>query len=245
MSVAVVVPVPKSTPAFLRREIRFRESLSVPIWQLTAIRAGMAELSDSIIVATDSRSSERMYNRFCVVARTATHDTAFAYALDAVQQRKPDARTVVIVSPSQPRFRRWHLQAMLTDHFVAGREASVMVCPQKPSGKPDTKTLKVAIGHHARALWFSRGLLYLSPTRGVEHFYWHCGIDIFSIDALRRVVSHPQSPIELAERIDHLRLIDADISTHCFIAPRTYPLIDTAKQLSAIGPELGWHDQYL
>lgn len=245
MSVAIVVPVPKSTPAFLRREIKFSASLSVPIWQLTAIRAGLAELSESVIVATDSRSSERMYNRLSSVARTATHDTAFAYTLDAVQQRQPNARTVVIISPAQPRFRRWQLQAMLTDHLVAGRDVSTMICPRKPAGKSDVRTLKVAVGHHARALWFSCGLLYLSPIHGVEHFYSHCGVDIFSIDALRRVVAHPPSPIELAERIDHLRLIDAEIRTHCFIVPRSYPLISTAKQLAAIGPELGWHDQYL
>ena len=96
------------------------------------------------------------------------------------------------------------------------------------------KTLLAADG---RALYFSRSAL--PHVRGVDPEQWHqhasywghVGIYGYRADVLQRWSALPHSPLEHAEKLEQLRLIEAGIGIGTFSVEDESLSVDTAEQL--------------
>ncbi len=89
----------------------------------------------------------------------------------------------------------------------------------------------IALNHEkkqGRALYFSRCCL----PWGEGEIYHHIGIYAYRREALKRFVSLPPSPLELREKLEQLRALEAGMKIDCVIVD-TVPLgVDTAEDLA-------------
>jgi len=96
------------------------------------------------------------------------------------------------------------------------------------------KTLLAADG---RALYFSRSAVPhvrgVDPEKWHQHFpYWgHVGIYGYRADVLLRWNTLPHSPLEITEKLEQLRLIEAGIGIGTFPVEGESLSVDTAEQL--------------
>lgn len=84
-----------------------------------------------------------------------------------------------------------------------------------------------AAGKSGRALYFSRATI----PHGEGELYHHIGVYAYRRAALRRFVGLPPSPLELREKLEQLRALEAGMTIRCMIVD-TVPLgVDTAEDL--------------
>lgn len=87
----------------------------------------------------------------------------------------------------------------------------------------------------SRALYFSRALI----PHGAATHYHHIGIYAYRRSALERFVSLPPSPLELAEKLEQLRALEAGMRIDVAVVD-TVPLgVDTQEQLEMARKILG------
>jgi len=82
-------------------------------------------------------------------------------------------------------------------------------------------------GKKGRALYFSRATVPAGPG---EHFY-HVGLYAFTRAALARFVALPPSPLELRERLEQLRALEADMRIAVARVDEVPLSVDTAEDL--------------
>lgn len=74
--------------------------------------------------------------------------------------------------------------------------------------------VKIAVGipfgqNYGRALYFSRSPIPFNRDKGlVEKAYWHIGIYVYKIDALKRFVACPIGILEKQEKLEQLRALE-------------------------------------
>ncbi len=104
----------------------------------------------------------------------------------------------------------------------------------------DPACVKVVVGHHAQALYFSRsviphprswndGLLEVEPP----HFLQHLGIYAYRRDFLLRLSDFPPSPLEQLEKLEQLRFLQAGIPIVVGVVPVAPRGIDTRADYEA------------
>ncbi|MCP9772354.1 3-deoxy-manno-octulosonate cytidylyltransferase [Synechococcus sp. Tobar12-5m-g] len=143
-----------------------------------------------------------------------------------VQGDQPFIDPVVIDAMAAEFERRQPTPEVLTPVYRIGEE--------KVHNPNVVKTLLAADG---RALYFSRSAL--PHVRGVEPDRWHAhapywghvGIYGYRADVLARWGSLPPSPLEQAEKLEQLRLIEAGISLGTFVVEGDFLSVDTTEQL--------------
>jgi 3-deoxy-manno-octulosonate cytidylyltransferase (CMP-KDO synthetase) len=76
--------------------------------------------------------------------------------------------------------------------------------------KTDPSVVKIAMNGQGRALYFSRATI----PYGEGALYHHIGIYAYRRIALERFVSLPPSPLELREKLEQLRALEAGMNIH-------------------------------
>lgn len=111
------------------------------------------------------------------------------------------------------------------------------VYPLPPGRLHDPAVVKVVRSHSGRALLFSRSALPhvrdLPPDdwhRAGPH-WGHVGLYAYRLEVLRHWPSLPPSPLEQAEKLEQLRLLEADVAVGCVETAADAFSIDTAAQL--------------
>jgi len=112
-------------------------------------------------------------------------------------------------------------------------DISTAVCAiVEESERTNPNVVKAVIAHApgariARALYFSRATV---PTGPGDHFH-HIGLYAYRRDALARFVSLPASPLEIRERLEQLRALEAGMRIDAALVD-TVPLgVDTPADL--------------
>lgn len=83
-------------------------------------------------------------------------------------------------------------------------------------------------GTAGRALYFSRSTV----PYGEGALYHHIGVYAYRREALQRFVGLPPSPLELREKLEQLRALEAGMHLHCIVVD-TVPLgVDTPEDLA-------------
>jgi len=89
-----------------------------------------------------------------------------------------------------------------------GRDLATLAYPMGAGGADDPNTVKVAVAHDGRALYFSR-----SPIpyyrQGPPAYRKHLGIYAYRAKTLAAVAALPPSPLEKAESLEQLRWLEA------------------------------------
>jgi 3-deoxy-manno-octulosonate cytidylyltransferase (CMP-KDO synthetase) len=135
---------------------------------------------------------------------------------------------------------------------VAGSIARVMggdpigtaAAPLDPDLRDDPARVKVVCDADGRALYFSRAAIpFVRDVADLSRARWwqHLGVYAYQRDTLLAVTSLPPAPLELLERLEQLRALDAGFTIGVALLDRPAPSgIDTPDDLAAA--ELRWRD---
>lgn len=86
-------------------------------------------------------------------------------------------------------------------------------------------TVKIAMGlrageNYGRALYFSRSPLPFNRDKNkCEEAYWHIGIYVYRLAALKKFVSLPEGVLERTEKLEQLRALENGMSIYALIVP--------------------------
>lgn len=205
-----------------------------------------AEVLDRVLVATDDHrvAAEAMGFGAEVVLTSPDLASGSDRCDAAIRQLRLTPSVVVNIQGDEPL-----LPSSLILHLVDGLQKGADVAtPVSPIGAVDElaspTVVKVVRGADGRALYFSRAAIPFRRDITADvwldgHTYWkHIGMYAFTWDALRRHVSLPPSPLERAEALEQLRLLEDGAIIRCVETDEVLIGVDTAADAERVRDHL-------
>jgi len=205
--------------------------------------AAGSEVFDRLIVATDSeevaalcqgRQWEFRMTSSCLASGT---DRVHAVAEQLAEEDGPaNAQTIFVnVQGDEPLLRREHFQSLLGP--FADPEVGVSTlrtpCPVHEIANPNV--VKVVVDQSGKALYFSRAPIpWDRDGNGAAARWKHLGLYAYRKHVLDRFRSLPVGALEMAERLEQLRLLENGVPIH--VEPVEFDTIgvDTEADLIAV-----------
>jgi len=208
------------------------------VWE----RCRRARSLASVIVATDDmRIAEAAFEWGAEVALTsAKHQSGTDRVAEVIGHAKQFGY-VVNIQGDEPL-----IDPRLIDRLVAklrSDPAVGMVTAAHPFSDPadaaSPHQVKVVIDKRGRALYFSRARIPF-PRSGPGHlFLRHQGIYGFRRETLLQFVSWKPTPLERAESLEQLRVLENGVTVHVLVTKHGSPGVDTPQDAKSLAGLLG------
>lgn len=198
---------------------------------------------DRVLIATDDERVIAEAQRFGAEAYFTSPDLQSGTdRCDAlVRQLKLEPEIVINIQGDEPLVQPAEITGLVQGMRASGADVGTLVTPLlDPHGLTDPATVKVVMNADGRALYFSRSPIPFLRDREAStwlqhHAYWkHIGIYAFTHRALKRHVELPMSPLERAESLEQLRLLEDGAVFHCVITDATFMSVDTAEDADRV-----------
>jgi 3-deoxy-manno-octulosonate cytidylyltransferase (CMP-KDO synthetase) len=187
---------------------------------------------DQVLIATDSEEVAdyaASQEWPCIMTSAAlASGTDRVHAVAAIV----DADIYVNIQGDEPLIRREHIDALLRPFARTAAEVTTLSTPCSREQIDDPNAVKVVTAIDGRALYFSRATIPFN--RGVALVpHKHLGLYAYRKAALRRFAGLPPSPLESAERLEQLRMLENGI--HIYVEHTSFDTIgvDTEEDLLA------------
>lgn len=227
----------------LPRKLLLKESgqpLIQYVWQV----AQSCPVLDEVIVATDSREILDAVTGFGGRAElTGEHPSGTDRIAEVAARCCPDADVIVNLQGDEPELEPETVNRLVQALCDAGSEMATVAAPIRDADVVrDPNCVKVVIDHNARALYFSRaaipflreGDLSAALANGAESSWLlHVGLYAYRRDFLLRLTQMPPSSLELIEKLEQLRALQAGANIAVAIVPKAAVGIDTAEDYAA------------
>ncbi len=198
----------------------------------------------TVAVATDSEAVatavEKAGGR--AVMTRADHVSGSDRIFEALQQIDPQGRAgiVVNVQGDLPTLAPGDLKAALAPLADPAVDIATLAAEITKAGERDNPNVVKLVGSQVwpgrlRALYFTRAI---APT-GDGPLYHHIGLYAYRRDALARFVKLPPSPLELRERLEQLRALEAGMRIDATIVSSVPLGVDTPEDLETARAVLG------
>jgi len=189
-----------------------------PLIQYVVERCNKAKSLNDVIVATDDARIADVAKKFCRVEMTrADHPSGSDRIAEVAARLGCDA--IVNIQGDEPLIDPEVIDAVAD--ALHGCEMSTAATRIKdPTDYDNPNAVKVVVNAAGRALYFSRRTIpYLrdAASRSASQqlaafaFLKHLGIYGYQRETLLRLVKHPVSPLEAAEKLEQLRALDNGI----------------------------------
>jgi 3-deoxy-manno-octulosonate cytidylyltransferase (CMP-KDO synthetase) len=155
---------------------------------------------------------------------------------EAVSTLDPQGRhgAVVNLQGDQPFLPDGALEAALALLDDPSVDIGTLACPTRPEEADDPNVVKLVgaalTRHRLRALYFTRAAAPFGEGPRLKHI----GVYAFRRAALERFVSLPPSPLELRERLEQLRALEAGMRIDAALLDKAAPSVDTERDLNAL-----------
>jgi len=207
-----------------------------PLIQHVHERAARASLVDRVIVATDDERIVDAVAAFGGEAVMTSPDHANGTSRIAEVARSLDDEIIVNVQADEP-----EIEPDLIDlaiRALAGRAEVPMATLASPFARgedpADPNIVKVVVDEAGRALYFSRALIpHHRDGTGTRPPLKHVGLYVYRRDFLLTYVTLPPTPLEQAERLEQLRVLEHGYPIAVAVAEVPHHGIDTAQQYEA------------
>ncbi len=124
----------------------------------------------------------------------------------------------------------------LAEHLLEHPEEPVatLAAPAGPEDAGDPNVVKVVADSAGRALYFSRAPIPF--PRHAEHatFHRHIGVYGYQKEALLAAARLPRSPLERAESLEQLRLLESGVPITVLPVPNAWPGVDTIHDVGKV-----------
>ncbi len=164
---------------------------------------------DEVVVATDSEEVLEACAKRGIPARMTPAGCASGSDRVYAVAQQVQAEIYVNIQGDEPLLTPQHFAPML-ELFARDtvRVATVAVpCPQEDVANPNA--VKVVMAGDSRALYFSRSTIpFDRDAAGGVAWRKHLGLYAYRRDALAEFAQLPPSPLEIAERLEQLRMLE-------------------------------------
>ena len=236
MRIAGVIPARLGSTRLARKVLRELAGRPMVEWVWRAAKA--SGLMDPVVVATDSEEvAARCRERGIPVVMTSED---CASGSDRVREvaRSIDADIYVNIQGDEPTLTPDFFVPLLKlferDEVEVGTLA--VECPREEWGNPNA--VKVVTALDGRALYFSRAAIPFDREgagagvgAGFPGYRKHLGIYAYRKAALEWFAALKPSPLELAERLEQLRMLENGMAVYVAEAPGDTIGVDTEKDL--------------
>ena len=198
-------------------------------------RAAMGSgLMDEVVVATDSDEVRTVCAARGIPARMTSPECASGSDRVCEVARRVEAEIYVNIQGDEPLLRPGHFAPLL--ELFAREEVRVgtvaVPCPVEDVGNPNA--VKVVMARDGRALYFSRSTIPFDRdgvggvTPGVA--WWkHLGLYAYRREALEAFAGLKPSALEVAERLEQLRMLENGMAIHVGLAEGDTIGVDTEE----------------
>jgi len=235
--VVAVIPARMKSTRFAGKVLH--EHRGRPLLYYVWRQAAAARLVDRLLIATDSASIEQAARSFgAEVVRTSKKPRT---GTDRVAEAMAGETGQIIINIQADCF---GLRPSLLDRVIRAMKADRSL-PYATLARPiqddrelfDPGLVKVAVGRDGRALWFSRfPLPYLQhadnrPRTSQFSYLAHIGVYFFRRAALEAFARWKRTPLEKAESLEQLRIIENGGTMKVFRTSARIISIDTPEDL--------------
>lgn len=206
MRCIAVIPVRLESRRFPRKALARLGRRPMIQWVYESVHS--SALFDEVIVATDSREVEDVVNGFggTVHSTSAAHGSGTDRVAEVA--RAHDVDVVANVQGDQPLVGKQALQRLLAPFASETPPGMVtLACPVDGDRMDDPNVVKVVRDRAGHALYFSRSAIPHAPDRPRDGLQ-HLGLYAFSRGFLDQFTNLPRGDLELAERLEQLRVLE-------------------------------------
>lgn len=205
-----------------------------PIIQWVYEKAAMSELADIIIVATDdSRIFDAVKAFGGNVEMTSANHKCGSDRIREVAERHPEISYIVNLQGDEPLITPESIDEVIRnvkDDIAA--DISTLIRPLTDENEINNPNLvKCARDLNGFALYFSRSKIPYERNTEIAEFWGHLGIYGYKRDALFKMTSLPQSPLEKTESLEQLRALENGMKIKTSVVNFVPVGIDTKEDL--------------
>lgn len=234
MKVLVVIPARYGSTRFPAKVVA--SDTGKFLVQHTYERALCAKRVDDVLVATDDSGVLDACNSFggrCVMT-SADHQSGTDRIAEAVKDI--DADIIVNLQADEPEIDPENIDNLV--ELLEGDKQAVMATLvagfDDVRQVADPNVVKAIVDNAGRAIYFSRSPIpYDRDNAGIGDvgmYLRHLGIYAYRKDFLLEITTRKQSPLELAEKLEQLRVIENGFSIITGKVKQAWTGIDTAEQ---------------
>lgn len=231
-----VIPARLASTRLARKVLREIAGRPMLAWVYEAARA--CPQLDHLLIATDSQEvAELCQQNGWPVELTLPDLPSGSDRVHAVAQLYP-AEIYVNIQGDEPLLRPEHLTALLAPFRLSDVDVTTLkvLCPADQTGNPNT--VKVVTAQNGRALYFSRSAIPFDRDKAASPIYKHLGFYAYRAAALNQFHAWKPGPLELAERLEQLRMLENGLALH--VAETEYDTVgvDTEDDLLQVESHL-------
>jgi 3-deoxy-manno-octulosonate cytidylyltransferase (CMP-KDO synthetase) len=229
--IAGVIPARLSSTRLSRKVLRIINERPMVEW---VWRAAVASgLMDPVVVATDSEEVAAVCReRGIPVTMTSASCPSGSDRVREVA-RQIEAEIFVNIQGDEPTLTPEFFPPLLALFDRPEVEVATLSVPCPPEERENPNAVKVVTALDGRALYFSRSTIPFDRDKnGHAAYRKHLGIYAYRRAALERFAQLPPSPLELAERLEQLRLLENGIALYVAEAPHDTIGVDTEADLA-------------
>ena len=202
-----------------------------PIIQWVYEKAKQAKGVDAVIVATDD---ERIFNAVKAfggdVEMTSVNHKCGSDRIKEVADRHKDFEYIINLQGDEPMIKVDYIEAVIDGVKNHKADISTLICPIKDKEDVEKPQLvKCVIDNDGFALYFSRSKIPFERNENPAPFYGHIGIYGYTREALVKMTTSPQTPLEIAESLEQLRALQMGMKIKTAIVNEKPVGIDTKE----------------
>ena len=187
-----------------------------------------------VVVATDNEAVADCVRQFGgEVEMTSSDHTTGSDRVAEVAERYPEMTAVANVQGDQP-FVTPKILSQLISPYLQGESPmmTTVACPlDMDAGYKDPSVVKVLCDQRDRAIYFSRASIPYFRHRVDVPVFHHLGLYAFRRDFLNTYTQLEPTPIELAEGLEQLRVIEHGFTIRVCLIEETLLEVNTSDEL--------------
>ena len=192
-----------------------------------------AGIFQHVVVATDDARIHDAVHGFGGVAMMTSdqHETGTDRVAE-VASRFPDADVVVNVQGDQPFISSGILRALVEPYQMdKSIPMTTIACPLPQEGYADPNCVKVACDRRGNAMFFTRAPIPVFRKTLSVPVYQHIGLYAFSRPFLETYSSLQSTPLEQAEQLEQLRVLENGYRIQLTLTDSHIPEVNTPEDL--------------
>jgi len=199
------------------------------------------ELTKTVLATDDERilSAAQALGVPAIMTRK-DHPSGTDRVLEAAQLLNlPDDAIIVNIQGDEPLLEPAMLTELVSPFVLPDIEVTTLARKIGQNEAGNINQVKVVFSRTGNALYFSRLPIPCYRDGQGEVFFGHIGLYAFRMNALRKFVSLGPSRLEIAEKLEQLRLLENDIPIHVVLTEHKSIGVDKLEDVLAICEILG------
>ena len=194
------------------------------------------QLTRVVLATDDARIFEAAESlQVPVVMTDGQHRSGSDRVLEAARIINAEAQSVIVnIQGDEPALEPAMLTELLKPFHKSEVQVTTLVSEMDAVEARNPDRVKVAVARDGRALYFSRTSIPYRPEDQGTTVYLHIGIYAFRIGALEKFVNLEQSPLESAEKLEQLRLLENNIPIHIVVTEHQSIGVDRPEDISVV-----------